>query len=98
MKPQGKALGRIVLSKLEAAGVYVTGYRWVYRPHIVRPTGPFPAHRALAGEYVESIPTVDGWEPGDHTGCSCDSQPVMRSPDGRFLPQAALGTVHKRSK
>lgn len=78
------------MSQLEAAGVYVTGYRWVYRTHLLRPTGPFPEHRALAGEYVDTIPTADGWEPGDHRGCRCSSQPVLRSPQGRFLPQAML--------
>jgi hypothetical protein len=87
-QPGGLALGSVVYSALGDAGIFQTGVRWVYSPGIGR--DEFPPHRALAGDFFDYLPTGDGWYPGDHKGCMCHDEPVLRSPDGRFVARAVL--------
>jgi hypothetical protein len=76
------------MSALQDAGVALTGYQWVYSPGIAR--NEFPPHRALAGVFVDFMPTSEGWYPGDHKGCMCSTRLILRGPDGRFLPAEIL--------
>ena len=87
-QPGGLALGTLTMSALGDAGILATGQRWVYAPGISR--DEFPPHRALAGTFHDTLPTGDGWYPSDHRGCLCTAEPVLRSPDGRFVSPDVL--------
>lgn len=83
--PGGFALGAQVIAVLQELGVRQTGWRWRYNSAVPRPTGSFGPHLELAGATLQALPTDEGWYPGDHVGCRCESVPVLRGPDGRFL-------------
>jgi hypothetical protein len=78
----------VVYSALGDAGIFQTGVQWVYSPGISR--DGFPPHRELAGTFHEFVPTESGYYPGDHKGCLCHDEPILRSPDGRFIPRELL--------
>ncbi len=83
--PGGFALSGRVLAALSVIGVRATGWRWRYNTSVPRPTGSYGPHLELAGAHLPSLPTEEGLYPGDHSGCRCESVPVLRGPDGRFL-------------
>lgn len=76
------------MSSLQDAGIITTGVRWIYSPGISR--DEFPPHRALAGKFFDVLPAEGRWYPGDHKGCLCHDQPVLRGPEGRFISRDAL--------
>jgi hypothetical protein len=86
--PGGFALSASVLASLSTVGIRQTGWRWRYNSAVNRPTGSFGPHLELAGSFVQTLPTDEGWTPGDHNGCRCQAAPVLRGPDGRFLATA----------
>src|SRR5690606_35017144 len=85
------ALGKAVMALLEQRGIKATEFQWVYHPEVKRPTQSFEPHKELGGKIVKSIPTEEGLYPGDHQGCvECSAMPILRGPNGRFLPRAHL--------
>jgi len=85
----GLATGELVKGALTEQGVQTERYRWVYGPAL-RQT--FPPHLALDGTEFDnfddpqlingsSFPPYAYYFPGDHTGCICDFEPIIQTPE-----------------
>lgn len=76
----GVATGPYVAEALGAAGQEVAGWRWVHDD----PAHPFPPHVALDGAEAATAEEFGigfgGW-PGDHAGCLCVLEPLVRRVD-----------------
>lgn len=69
---------------LAEAGIGTEAWRWVYG---VYPRMPFPPHKQLDGvmfdNFDDQVLAFNSWPggflyPGDHSGCRCSIEPVMR--------------------
>jgi hypothetical protein len=76
----GIGTGPITLDMLAAADKEVAGWKWVHDS----PEHPFPPHVALDGAEAATVDefgiNFDGW-PGDHAGCLCTVEPLIRRVD-----------------
>lgn len=76
----GIGTGPLVLDILQQQGAEIAGWRWVHDS----PEHPFPPHVALNGAEASTIEefgiSFDGW-PGDHAGCLCQLEPLVRRPN-----------------
>jgi len=95
--PGGVAAGPRILGAMRDAGVEVHAYRWVYGPALR--AHPFLPHLALDGLTFESFtsdqlqvvggfPPRSHYLPGDHVGCVCDVEPLLRAMQGGDHPEA----------
>lgn len=85
----GVATGERMRRTMRTRGAEVQGFRWVYGPGI-RQT-KFEPHRRLDGREFDNfdddvLANTTGWPPfafympGDHAGCKCDVEPIIRAP------------------
>lgn len=75
----GIGTGPLTLDMLTYGGQEVAGWRWVHDS----PQHPFPPHVALDGAEAATLEEFGigfgGW-PGDHAGCLCTIEPLVRRP------------------
>lgn len=72
----GFAVGVLSSKDLARQGVRFT--QWRFRYGTLHREDPFVEHKDQDGRFATKEGTVDGWYPGDHTGCLCGLTPVLR--------------------
>lgn len=86
----GVATGRTARDVMAQHGAVITGYRWDYGDPSARML-PFPPHERVDGEEFTSwqdpdlrnddpFPPVPFLSPGDHAGCRCSYELLIRTP------------------
>lgn len=75
--PQGFAVGVLSLKDLKKSNIVLTQWRFRYGP--LTRTDPFQPHKDVDGQFMTSEGlTSEGYHPGDHKGCECFSDPILR--------------------
>jgi hypothetical protein len=86
----GIGTGELLVEAMRDHDVQLEAYRWVYGP--ARRQRPFEPHQSLDGAVFRNfddpvLSNDSGWPefayylPGDHSGCMCDVEPVIVTPD-----------------
>jgi hypothetical protein len=86
----GIATGDRLRDTLRDHGAQIEAYQWVYGPAQRR--NPFEPHLQLDGLVFRNFddpalantsgwPELDYFLPGDHSGCLCDTLPIILGPD-----------------
>lgn len=74
--PQGFAVGVLSLRDMKKSGVQLVNWRFRYGP--LHRDVPFLPHKEQDGRFANTDGEVHGWFPGDHKGCECFLDPVLR--------------------
>lgn len=69
----GLATGAAIIGLLSTLGAKPSGWEWVHG----EPDHPYPDHVDLNGRVEQSEDGFDGWWPGDHDGCTCETVPTF---------------------